>query len=67
MSILYGFDLNYSNVFFFWMNSDTPSGIASAYFNITEPDPTPTRDSATSSAPSPFVKHTSIYFELYFI
>ncbi|KAL4765624.1 uncharacterized protein BDW70DRAFT_66561 [Aspergillus foveolatus] len=50
---LYGFDLNYSNVFFFWINSDTPDGFTSAYLNITEPDPTSTgTDNATLSTAS---------------
>lgn len=47
---LYGFDLDYSNVFFFWINSDQPDGFISSYFNITEP--TSTSTSATSSATS---------------
>ncbi|KAL2002199.1 hypothetical protein VTN02DRAFT_462 [Thermoascus thermophilus] len=31
----YGFDLNQSPIFFFWINSDTPTGFTSNYFNIT--------------------------------
>ncbi|KAL4795269.1 hypothetical protein BDV19DRAFT_389401 [Aspergillus venezuelensis] len=51
---LYGFDLDYSNVFF-WINSDTPEGFTSAYFNITKPDPSDSEDTAasTSSTASP--------------
>ncbi|KAL4936343.1 hypothetical protein BDV06DRAFT_233512 [Aspergillus oleicola] len=46
---LYGFDLDYSNVFFFWINSDTPEGFTSAYFNITEPDPSTSKDTANAT------------------
>ncbi|KAL4882885.1 hypothetical protein BJY04DRAFT_186241 [Aspergillus karnatakaensis] len=47
---LYGFDLDYSNVFFFWINSDTPNGFTSAYFNITRPDPATETSSSTASS-----------------
>ncbi|KAL4951569.1 hypothetical protein BDW69DRAFT_196366 [Aspergillus filifer] len=47
---LYGFDLEYSNVFFFWINSDTPDGFTSAYFNITEPDPSTSEDTANTTS-----------------
>ncbi|KAL2013394.1 hypothetical protein VTN00DRAFT_919 [Thermoascus crustaceus] len=43
----YGFDLNYSPIFFFWINSDTPEGFTSNYFNITRE-----RVSTTSTATS---------------
>ncbi|KAL4737796.1 hypothetical protein BDV11DRAFT_190794 [Aspergillus similis] len=57
---LYGFDLDYSNVFFFWINSDTPDGFISAYFNITEPDPTSKdTDNATLSTASSNATSTS--------
>ncbi|KAI2865007.1 hypothetical protein CBS63078_11074 [Aspergillus niger] len=46
---LYGFDLNYSNVFFMWINSDDPDGIVSSYFNITKPTATSTTSSSTES------------------
>ncbi|KAL4783507.1 hypothetical protein BJX76DRAFT_348501 [Aspergillus varians] len=49
---LYGFELDYSNVFYFWINSDTPNGFTSAYFNITEPDTTSTASSNTTSSSS---------------
>ncbi|KAL3435742.1 hypothetical protein BDV09DRAFT_184747 [Aspergillus tetrazonus] len=70
---LYGFELDYSNIFFFWINSDTPEGFTSAYFNITEPDPTSTgtgyatlstassnATSTTSSNTSPVITDPSI-------
>ncbi|KAA8649334.1 hypothetical protein EYZ11_011621 [Aspergillus tanneri] len=49
---LYGFDLDYSNVFFFWVNSDTPEGFPSTYFNITKPTSTQTATTSTSVSPS---------------
>ncbi|RAL01402.1 uncharacterized protein BO80DRAFT_444838 [Aspergillus ibericus CBS 121593] len=48
---LYGFSLDYSNVFFLWINSDDPGGFVSTYFNITEPTTT-TTSSATATATS---------------
>ncbi|KAK2761270.1 hypothetical protein FQN54_001792 [Arachnomyces sp. PD_36] len=46
---LYGFDLNYSNVFFFWMNPDGPNSFVSSYFNITEPTADTDTDTSTST------------------
>ncbi|BCS25420.1 uncharacterized protein APUU_50131A [Aspergillus puulaauensis] len=56
---LYGFDLDYSNVFFFWINSDTPEGFTSAYFNISEPDATSTTDGTATHSPSSITNTTS--------
>lgn len=55
---LYGFDLDYSNVFFFWINSDQPDGFISSYFNITEASATST--SATSSATSTSTSNSTL-------
>ncbi|OJI82655.1 hypothetical protein ASPTUDRAFT_43937 [Aspergillus tubingensis CBS 134.48] len=49
---LYGFDLDYSNVFFLWINPDGPDGFVSCYFNITKPTATSTTSSLTESATS---------------
>ncbi|PWY78259.1 hypothetical protein BO70DRAFT_430175 [Aspergillus heteromorphus CBS 117.55] len=54
---LYGFTLDYSNVFFLWINSDDPDGFVSCYFNITEPTTTTTttttsKTDATASSTS---------------
>ncbi|KAJ5357939.1 hypothetical protein N7541_005097 [Penicillium brevicompactum] len=47
---LYGFDLDYSNVFFIWINPDGPGGFVSSYFNITEPTKTTSSTASISSA-----------------
>ncbi|KAJ5162316.1 hypothetical protein N7492_007708 [Penicillium capsulatum] len=56
---LYGFDLDYSNLFFLWINPDGPNGFTSTFFNISEPSatsnaavPTATSTSTSISAPS---------------
>ncbi|KAJ5210407.1 hypothetical protein N7472_000546 [Penicillium cf. griseofulvum] len=50
---LYGFDLDYSPTFFFWINPDGPRGFPSAYFNITRKSSTDTTETTTSTlAPS---------------
>ncbi|KAL4804625.1 hypothetical protein BDV18DRAFT_26484 [Aspergillus unguis] len=51
----YAFDLNTSNIFFFWVNADTPGGFTSAYFNITQADSdsdSSETDSDTTESPS---------------
>ncbi|CAI7669147.1 unnamed protein product [Penicillium bialowiezense] len=47
---LYGFDLDYSNIFFIWVNPDGPGGFVSSYFNITEPKKTATSTASIFSA-----------------
>jgi hypothetical protein len=47
------FDLSESDVFFLWLTTDTPGGITSHYFNITE------RDTSTSSSSSAATLSTS--------
>lgn len=50
---LYEFDLDYSNVFFFWINSDTPEGFVSSFLNITKPASPSTSHSTTASVSIP--------------
>ncbi|PKY03436.1 hypothetical protein P168DRAFT_346135 [Aspergillus campestris IBT 28561] len=50
---LYEFDFDYSNVFFFWINSDTPEGFISSFFNITKPESASTSHSTSASASTP--------------
>ncbi|KAJ9252383.1 hypothetical protein DTO207G8_1902 [Paecilomyces variotii] len=49
---LYDFDFSYSNVFFFWVNPDTPTGFVSAYFNITKPVSASTISNAPTIPPT---------------
>ncbi|CAG8905371.1 unnamed protein product [Penicillium egyptiacum] len=50
---LYGFDLDYSPTFFFWVNPSGPSGFPSAYFNITRRSSTETTTASISSPTIP--------------
>ncbi|PIG79030.1 hypothetical protein AARAC_003593 [Aspergillus arachidicola] len=65
----YGYSLEDSPIYFFWINADTPEGFTSNYFNITEKkrttststsytatstsEPTSSQSSTASSTPSP--------------
>ncbi|PYH90413.1 hypothetical protein BO71DRAFT_402236 [Aspergillus ellipticus CBS 707.79] len=49
---LYGFSLDYSNVFLFWINPDGPDGFVSCYFNITRPTATTTTSTIDATASS---------------
>ncbi|KAF9893917.1 hypothetical protein FE257_008888 [Aspergillus nanangensis] len=51
----YAYDLDYSNVFFLWINADKPDGFISSYFNITSPSsppPSKTTNATVSATPS---------------
>ncbi|KAI1124005.1 hypothetical protein F5Y10DRAFT_269548 [Nemania abortiva] len=55
----YQFDLSYSDMFFFWLSSTSPStdgsepqSVTSHYFNITDDNAAPISSSVTSSSPS---------------
>ncbi|KAL4804039.1 hypothetical protein BDV18DRAFT_162450 [Aspergillus unguis] len=62
---LYGFDLDDSNIFVFWLDSDDAHRFSSGFFNITKPDPTSedttnTTDTTTSSSsPTPSASSAS--------
>ncbi|PWY91896.1 hypothetical protein BO94DRAFT_583813 [Aspergillus sclerotioniger CBS 115572] len=56
---LYGFDLDHSNVFFFWINPGVP-GSPISFFNITRPTTTTTSITITSPTASPTTTKTSV-------
>ncbi|RAH74494.1 uncharacterized protein BO66DRAFT_425495 [Aspergillus aculeatinus CBS 121060] len=46
---LYGFDLEYSNVFFLWIDPDEAGGFVSCYFNISRPTASSTREAGSTT------------------
>lgn len=48
----YGFNPDYSNVYFFWINPDGPNGFVSSFFNITAPPATATATTSGSTSTS---------------